>query len=90
MVGFRPEEEGDTAMLASPRTVYLSVAATKPQARDAVSALRSPGMVWSRRVKMALKFATPIGSVPTCWHPAFGRDLDSRMRLIAWQKPSIP
>jgi hypothetical protein len=90
MVGFRPEEEGDTAMLASPRTVYLSVAATKPQARDAVSALRSPGMVWSRRVKMALKFATPIGSVPTCWHPAFGRALDSRMRLIAWQKPSIP
>ena len=32
-VGFRPEEETDTQMLASPRTVYLSVAATKPQAR---------------------------------------------------------
>ena len=32
-VGFRPEEESDTHMLASPRTVYLSVAATKPQAR---------------------------------------------------------
>ena len=32
-VGFRPEEETDTQMLASPRTMYLSVAATKPQAR---------------------------------------------------------
>jgi ribosomal protein S18 acetylase RimI-like enzyme len=33
MVGFRPEWEEDTQMLASPRTVYLSVAATKPEAR---------------------------------------------------------
>lgn len=32
-VGFRPEEEADTQMLVSPGTVYLSVAATKPQAR---------------------------------------------------------
>ena len=32
-VGFRPEEEADTQMLVSPRSVYLSVAATKPQAR---------------------------------------------------------
>ncbi|HJR78459.1 MAG TPA: GNAT family N-acetyltransferase [Anaerolineales bacterium] len=32
-VGFRPEEEADTQMLASPRTVYLSVAATLPEAR---------------------------------------------------------
>jgi GNAT superfamily N-acetyltransferase len=32
-VGFRKEEETDTQMLASPNTVYLSVAATKPQAR---------------------------------------------------------
>jgi GNAT superfamily N-acetyltransferase len=32
-VGFRPEDEEDTQMLASPRTIYLSVAATKPQAR---------------------------------------------------------
>ena len=32
-VGFRPEEEADTQMLASPRTIYLSVAATKPEAR---------------------------------------------------------
>lgn len=33
MIGFRPEEESDTQMLASPKTSYLSVAATKPQAR---------------------------------------------------------
>lgn len=33
MIGFRPEKEQDTQMLASPRTHYLSVAATKPQAR---------------------------------------------------------
>ncbi|HSJ89094.1 MAG TPA: GNAT family N-acetyltransferase [Anaerolineales bacterium] len=33
MIGFRPELEQDTQMLASPKTVYLSVAATKPQAR---------------------------------------------------------
>jgi GNAT superfamily N-acetyltransferase len=32
-VGFRPEWEDDTQMLASPKTVYLSVAATKPHAR---------------------------------------------------------
>ena len=32
-VGFRPEEEQATQMLVSPRTVYLSVAATKPEAR---------------------------------------------------------
>lgn len=32
-VGFRPEQEEDTQMLASPRTVYLSLAATKPEAR---------------------------------------------------------
>ena len=31
--GFRPEWEEDTQMLAAPHTVYLSVAATKPQAR---------------------------------------------------------
>ena len=30
-VGFRPEWEEDTQMLASPRTIYLSVAATKPR-----------------------------------------------------------
>jgi RimJ/RimL family protein N-acetyltransferase len=32
-IGFRPELEEDTQMLASPRTIYLSVAATKPRAR---------------------------------------------------------
>jgi len=32
-IGFRPELEEDTQMLTSPRTIYLSVAATKPQAR---------------------------------------------------------
>jgi len=32
-IGFRPELEADTQMLASPQTVYLSVAATKPHAR---------------------------------------------------------
>lgn len=32
-VGFRSEEESDTQMLASPQTLYLSVAATKPEAR---------------------------------------------------------
>lgn len=32
-IGLRPEQEADTQMLVSPRTVYLSVAATKPRAR---------------------------------------------------------
>ncbi len=32
-VGFCVEEEADTQMLASPRTTYLSVAATRPRAR---------------------------------------------------------
>jgi ribosomal protein S18 acetylase RimI-like enzyme len=33
MIGFRPEQESDTQMLVPSRTVYLSVAATKPEAR---------------------------------------------------------
>ena len=33
MVGFRTEVEADTSMVVSPRTAYLSVAATKPEAR---------------------------------------------------------
>jgi len=33
MIGFRPEQEQDTQMLVSPRTIYLSVAATQPEAR---------------------------------------------------------
>jgi ribosomal protein S18 acetylase RimI-like enzyme len=33
MIGFRPEQEQDTQMLVPPRTIYLSVAATKPEAR---------------------------------------------------------
>jgi len=33
MIGFRPEQEDDTQLLVSPRTMYLSVAATKPEAR---------------------------------------------------------
>ena len=32
-IGFRPEPERDTQLLAPPKTVYLSVAATKPEAR---------------------------------------------------------
>src|SRR5574338_1155004 len=33
IIGFRAEQETDTQMLASPGAVYLSVAATKPEAR---------------------------------------------------------
>jgi len=33
MIGFRPEEEEATQMLSSPHTAYISVAATKPEAR---------------------------------------------------------
>ena len=33
MIGFRPEQEDDTQMLVPPSTVYLSVAATRPEAR---------------------------------------------------------
>jgi ribosomal protein S18 acetylase RimI-like enzyme len=33
MIGFRPEQEADVQMLVPPRTIYLSVAATKPEAR---------------------------------------------------------
>jgi len=32
-VGFKALEENDTDLLATPRTIYLSIAATKPQAR---------------------------------------------------------
>jgi len=33
IIGFTTQQEADTDMLASPRTAYMSVAATKPQAR---------------------------------------------------------
>jgi ribosomal protein S18 acetylase RimI-like enzyme len=33
MIGFRPELEEDTQLIASPKTIYLSVAATKSEAR---------------------------------------------------------
>jgi RimJ/RimL family protein N-acetyltransferase len=33
MIGFRPEPEEDKQLLVPPRTVYLSVAATRPEAR---------------------------------------------------------
>jgi RimJ/RimL family protein N-acetyltransferase len=33
VVGFRAQEEADTDMLANPHSVYMSIAATKPQAR---------------------------------------------------------
>jgi GNAT superfamily N-acetyltransferase len=33
MIGFCPEQEKDTQLLVSPRTIYLSVAATRPEAR---------------------------------------------------------
>jgi GNAT superfamily N-acetyltransferase len=50
-IGFRPEPESDTHLLASPKTVYLSVAATKPEARGrgVGTALSWQGLDWARK-----------------------------------------
>jgi GNAT superfamily N-acetyltransferase len=95
-VGFRSEEESDTQMLASPRTLYLSVAATKPQARGrGVSTVLSwRGLEQARKEGYEICYTNWISPnlLASRFWPRFGfKDAAYRLAkkinpMIAWAK----
>jgi len=95
-VGFRPEEEDVTSMLASPRTMYLSVAATKPQARGRgiSTALTWRGLEQSREDGFDICYTNWISPnlLASRFWPRFGfKDVAYRLAkqvnpMIAWTK----
>jgi RimJ/RimL family protein N-acetyltransferase len=95
-IGFRPENEEDTQMLASPRTVYLSVAATQPQARGRGinTALTWQGLEQSRQDGYEVCYTNWISPnlLASRFWPRFGfRDAAYRLAkkvspMIAWAK----
>ncbi len=96
MLGFRSEEESDTQMLASPRTLYLSVAATKPQARGrGISTLLSwHGLEQARQEGYEICYSNWISPnlLASRFWPRFGfKDVAYRLAkkinpMIAWAK----
>ena len=96
MVGFRPEEESDTQMLASSRTLYLSVAATKPQARGRgiSTALSWHGLEQARQEGYEICYTNWISPnlLASRFWPRFGfKDAAYRLAkkvnpMIAWAK----
>lgn len=95
-VGFRPEEEADTQMLASPRTIYLSVAATKPEARGRgiSTALTWHGLQQARQEGYELCYTNWISPnlLASRFWPRFGfKDIAYRVAkkvspMIAWAR----
>jgi GNAT superfamily N-acetyltransferase len=95
-VGFRPEEETDTQMLASPRTMYLSVAATKPQARGRgiSTVLTWHGLEQARKEGFEICYTNWISPnlLASRFWPRFGfKDVAYRVAkrvspMIAWAK----
>ena len=95
-VGFRPEEEEDSQMLASPRTLYLSVAATKPQARGRgiSTVLTWHGLEQARRDGFEICYTNWISPnlLASRFWPRFGfKDVAYRVAkkvspMIAWAK----
>ncbi len=95
-VGFHPEEEDDSQMLASPRTMYLSVAATKPQARGRgiSTVLTWHGLEQARRDGFEICYTNWISPnlLASRFWPRFGfKDVAYRVAkkvspMIAWAK----
>lgn len=95
-VGFRPEQEADTQILVSPRTMYLSVAATKPQARGrgVSTALTWHGLQKARRDGFEICYTNWISPnlLASRFWPRFGfKDVAYRVAkkvnpMIAWAK----
>jgi GNAT superfamily N-acetyltransferase len=95
-VGFRPEQEEDTQMLASLRTVYLSVAATKPEARGRgiSTVLTWNGLEQARKEGFEICYTNWISPnfLASRFWPRFGfRDVAYRLAkkvnpMIAWAK----
>jgi RimJ/RimL family protein N-acetyltransferase len=95
-VGFRPEEENSIGMLVSPRSAYLSVAATQPQARGRgiSTCLTWRGLQQAQKDKYAICYTNWISpNLPASrFWPRFGFK-DAAYRLtkkvdpdIAWAK----
>jgi GNAT superfamily N-acetyltransferase len=95
-VSFCPEEESDTAILVSPRTSYLSVAATLPQARGRVvsTALTLRGLKQAQNENFEICYTNWISpNLPASrFWPRFGfKDAAYRLAkridpIIAWTK----
>ena len=95
-IGFRPEEETDMQMLAGPRTVYLSVAATKPQARGrgVSTVLTWHGLDQARKEGFEVCYSNWISPnlLASRFWPRFGfRDVAYRVAkkvspMIAWAR----
>ena len=95
-VGFRPEWESDTQMLAAPRTLYLSVAATQPEARGrGISTVLSwHGLAESRKEGHEICYTNWISPnlLASRFWPRFGfKDAAYRLSkkvspMIAWAK----
>jgi GNAT superfamily N-acetyltransferase len=96
MVGFRPEPEEDTQMLVPPRTVYLSVAATAPEARGrGISTILSwHGLEQARKEGFEICYTNWISPnlLASRFWPRFGfQDAACRLSkqvnpMIAWAK----
>jgi ribosomal protein S18 acetylase RimI-like enzyme len=95
-IGFRPEPENDTHLLAAPKTVYLSVAATKPEARSlGVGTILSwHGLEQARKAGYEICYSNWISPnlLASRFWPRFGFE-DAAYRLakkvspmIAWTK----
>lgn len=91
-IGFRPEPERDTHLLASPRTVYLSVAATKPEARSrgVGTALSWYGLEQARKEGYETCYSNWISSnlLASRFWPRFGFQ-DAAYRLAKKVNPMI-
>jgi hypothetical protein len=97
-VGFRPEWEEDTQMLASPRPIYLSVAATKPQAcgRGLSTILTWHGLEQARKERYEICYTNWISPnlLASRFWPRFGfKDVAHRLAKkvdpsIAWTRGS--
>ena len=95
-VGFRPEWEEDEQMLAAPHTVYLSVAATLPQARGrgVANLLTWRGLERARREGYEICYTNWISPnfLASRYWPRFGfKDVAYRLSkqvnpLIAWTR----
>ena len=95
-IGFRPELEEDTQMLASPRTIYLSVAATKSYARGRGinTALAWHGLEQARKEGFDICYTNWISPnlLASRFWPRFGfKDVAYRLAksvspMIAWAR----
>ena len=95
-VGFRPEQETDTQLLASPHTLYLSVAATQPEARGRgiSTALTWHGLEQARKAGFEICYTNWISPnfLASRFWPRFGfQDVAYRLAkkvnpMIAWTR----